>query len=118
MLLIEIPKSNEKLIASVKNTFDNCEIIEVDSLGADTIDQILVPAITIGIPATAAIIKEVLKYKMTTVKYDGIEISGSLKSIIKILEKIITIEKSKKIEGISSQTDNTSQNEDGALNES
>lgn len=36
MLTIEIPKSDEELITSVKNTFKNCVVIEVDSLGTGT----------------------------------------------------------------------------------
>lgn len=99
MLIIEIPKSDEELIASVKNTFENCEVIEVDSLGADTIIQILVPVITVGIPATSAIIVQILKNKRATVKYDRIEISGTSKSIVNILKQIMTYEESKKMEG-------------------
>lgn len=99
MLTIEIPKSDEELITSVKNTFKNCEVIEVDSLGTDTIIQILVPVITVGIPATSAIIVQILKNKKATVKYDRIEISGTSKSISNILKQIMAYEELKKIEG-------------------
>lgn len=88
MLVIEIPRSNKELIATVQNTFDKCEIVEVDSLGADTIVQILVPTITVGVPAASAIIVQVLKNAKTNVKYNNIEVSGTPKNISKILGTI------------------------------
>lgn len=88
MLVIEIPKSNKDLITEVQNTFENCEIVEVDSLGADTIIQILVPTITVGIPAASAIIVQILKSAKTNVKYNNIEVSGTPKNISKIIEAI------------------------------
>lgn len=119
MLTIEIPKSDEELITSVKNTFGNCETIEVDSLSADTIIQILVPVITVGIPAASAIIVQILKNKKATVKYDRIEISGTPKSITKILGQIMVYEASKKIEGASSPKDDEAKpKEQGVSNES
>ena len=88
MLVIEIPRSNSDLIAEVQNTFQNCEMVEVDSLGADTIIQILVPTITVGIPALSAIIVQILKRGKTVVKYNKIEVSGTPKNISRILEAI------------------------------
>lgn len=114
MLTIEIPKSDEELIKSVKSTFNNCEAIEMDSLGADTIIQILVPMITVGIPAASAIIVQILKNKKTTVKYDRIEISGTPRSITKTLEKIMAYEASKKIEDVSN-LDNNAANSKGQV---
>ena len=110
MLTIEIPKSDEELIESVKSTFENCEAIEVDSLGTDTIIQILVPVITVGIPAASAIIVQILKNKKATVKYDRIEISGTSKSITKILGQIMVYEASKKTEDDSTQKDDVAKN--------
>lgn len=119
MLTIEIPKSDEELITSVKSTFENCEAIEVDSLGADTIIQILVPVITVGIPAASAIIVQILKNKKTTVKYGRIEISGTSKSITKILGQIMAYEASKKVGGDLHQKDNDAKTkEQGESNES
>lgn len=93
MLVIEIPRSNKDLIAAVQNTFDNCEIVEVDSLGADTIIQILVPAITVGVPAASAIIVQILKNAKTNVKYNNMEVSGTPKNVSKIIEKIKSMER-------------------------
>lgn len=122
MLTIQIPKSDEELITSVKNTFKNCEAIEVNSLGADTIIQILVPVITAGIPATSAIIVQILKNKKATVKYDRFQISGTSKNITKILGQIMAYEASKKIEGDSSKKDDEAKSKEskdlGVSNES
>ena len=119
MLIIEIPKSDQELITSVKSTFENCEAIEVDSLGADTIIQILVPVITAGIPAASAIIVQILKNKKATVKYDRIEISGTSNSIAKILRQITAYEAVKKIESASPQkNEETKPKEQGVANES
>lgn len=112
MLTIEIPKSDEELISSVKNIFNNCEIIEVDSLGTDTIMQILVPIITVGIPAASAIIVQILKNNGATVKYDGIEISGTSKSITKLLKQIMVYEESKKNIDDSSKSDDAANYEE------
>lgn len=103
MLIIEIPKSDKELIIAVKNTFENCEEIEVDSLSTDTIVQILVPMITVGIPAVSAIIVQILKNRKATVKYDRIEISGTPKNITKMLEQIKIYEASKKTKDSSLQ---------------
>ena len=74
MLIIEIPKSDKELIIAVKNTFENCEEIEVDSLSTDTIVQILVPMITVGIPAVSAIIVQILKNRKATVNMIGLKL--------------------------------------------
>ena len=119
MLIIEIPKSDEELITSVKSTFENCEAIEVDSLGTDTIIQILVPVITVGIPAASAIIVQILKNKKATVKYDRIEISGTSNSITKILRQIMEKKKKKRIESDSLQKNEEIKLKDqGDVNES
>lgn len=87
MLIIEIPKNNTALIKEVESAFDNCIVAEVNSLGADTVVQILVPAITIGVPALSAIIVQIIKNDQTTIKYDNIELKGSSKTIIKMIEQ-------------------------------
>ena len=88
MLVIEIPRSNTELITEVKEAFDDCKILEVDSLGADTIIQILIPTITVGVPAASAIIIQVLKSAKTSVKYNNIEVNGSPQNIAKVIETI------------------------------
>ena len=88
MLIIEIPKNNDTLINEVQEAFDNCEVVEVDSLGTDTIVQILIPTISIGIPALSSIIKQIIKSEQTTIKYKNFELTGTHKNIMKILEKI------------------------------
>lgn len=92
MLIIELPKYSESLIAEIQNTFDNCQIVEVNSLGTDTIIQILIPTITVGIPAASAIIVQVLKNTKAIVKYNNIEVTGTPKSITKILEAMVRAE--------------------------
>ena len=88
MLIIEIPRSNDALIKDIQGAFVNCEVVEVNSLGTDTIVQILIPIISIGIPALSSIIKQIIKSEQTTIKYKNIELTGTHKNIMKILGKM------------------------------
>ncbi len=97
MLVIEIPRTNSELINQVKNTFNNCEILEVNSLGTDTVIQIFVPLITVGIPAASAIIVQILKTAKTSVKYNNIEVNGTPKNVAKILDAVKKAEESDRI---------------------
>lgn len=92
MLIIEIPKSNESLVTKIRDTFEDCQIAEVNSLGTDTIIQILIPTITVGIPAASAVIIQVLKNTKATVKYNNIELTGTPKNISRILEAMVKAE--------------------------
>lgn len=109
MLIIEIPKSNENLITKIRDTFEECQIAEVNSLGTDTIIQILIPTITVGIPAASAIIVQILKNTKATVKYDNIEVTGTPKNISKILE---VMEKAKSLNASNSESLEGSSNGD------
>ena len=73
MLIFNIPKKYQELIKEVRENFDNSELVEVDSLGADIIVQVIVPIITVTIPAAASIIVKAIGVSIKKLKLNGME---------------------------------------------
>lgn len=93
MLLFNIPKEYSELAREVSQSFENSEIVEVDSLAADTIIQVIVPIITVSIPALASIIvKAISVSSKVEVEWNGIKIKGTEKQVEKFLNKIISLD--------------------------
>lgn len=90
MLVFEIPKENRTMIEEIKNVFPNCNEIDVNSLDAETMTNVIVPVIEAALPVVSAIIVAALgSSKKVKVKWDGIEISGTEKQVEKFLDKIV-----------------------------
>ena len=102
MLIFNIPKSYQETIREVSETFNNSELVEVDSLGAETIIQVIVPIVSVSIPALASIIVKAMSVSSKVeVEWNGIKLKGTEKQVEKFLEKLCTLdekEKSKKSE--------------------
>lgn len=93
MLIFNIPKENQELMEEVRKKFDNSELVEIDSLGADTVVQVIVPIITVSIPALASIIAKVMdQSSKVEVEWNGIKIKGTEKQVDKFLTKLIALE--------------------------
>ena len=92
MLVFNIPKQYENLIAEITDTFENSELLEVDSLGADTLVQVIVPLIETSISALALIIIKAQSISSKVeVEWDGIKIKGTEKQVEKFLRQHRTI---------------------------
>jgi hypothetical protein len=99
MLIFNIPKKYQELIKEVRENFDNSELVEVDSLGADIIVQVIVPIITVTIPAAASIIvKAIGVSSKVEIEWNGIRIKGTEKQVEKFLNKIYSLEEEEKSE--------------------
>lgn len=93
MLIFNIPKEDQELVEEVRKNFDNIELVEIDSLGADTVVQVIVPIITVSIPALASIIAKVMdQSSKVEVEWNGIKIKGTEKQVDKFLTKLIALE--------------------------
>jgi hypothetical protein len=96
MLVFNIPKQYENLIAEITDTFENSELLEVDSLGADTLIQVIVPLIETSISALALIIIKAQSISSKVeVEWDGIKIKGTEKQVEKFLNKICSLNEKK-----------------------
>lgn len=97
MLIFNIPKEDQELVEEVRKKFDNSELVEIDSLGADTVVQVIVPIITVSIPALASIIAKVMdQSSKVEVEWNGIKIKGTEKQVDKFLTKLIALEEKEK----------------------
>lgn len=93
MLIFNIPKEDQEFVEEVRKKFDNSELVEIDSLGADTVVQVIVPIITVSIPALASIIAKVMdQSSKVEVEWNGIKIKGTEKQVDKFLTKLIALE--------------------------
>lgn len=93
MLLFNIPKEYPELAQEISQSFGNSEIVEVDSLSADTIIQVIVPFIQVSIPAlTGIIINAISVSSKVEVEWNGIKIKGTEKQVEKFLNKIIALD--------------------------
>ena len=93
MLVFNIPKQYENLIAEITDTFENSELLEVDSLGADTLVQVIVPLIETAL--ALIIIKAQSISSKVEVEWDGIKIKGTEKQVEKFLNKICSLNEKK-----------------------
>ena len=99
MLIFNIPKKHQELIKEVSESFDNSELVEVDSLGADTIVQVIVPIITVAIPAVASIVVKAMSVSSKVeIEWNGIKIKGSEKQVEKFLNKLYFLDEKEKSE--------------------
>lgn len=93
MLLFNIPKEYPELAQEISQSFENSEIVEVDSLAADTIIQVIVPIIAGSISALTTIIVNAIKVSSKVeVEWNGIKIKGTEKQVEKFLNKIIALD--------------------------
>ena len=91
MLVFNIPKQYENLIAEITDTFENSELLEVDSLV-----QVIVPLIETSISALALIIIKAQSISSKVeVEWDGIKIKGTEKQVEKFLNKICSLNEKK-----------------------
>lgn len=95
MLIFNIPKDCTELVQEVRRSFENSEIVEVDSLATDTIIQVIVPILTVSIPALSSIIvKAISVSSKVEVEWNGIKIKGTEKQVEKFLTKIVSLDNS------------------------
>lgn len=93
MLIFNIPKNCPELISEVRGAFDNSELVEVDSLGADTIVQVIVPIITVAIPAVASIVvKAISVSSKVEIEWNGIKVKGTQKQVEKFFNKLYVLD--------------------------
>ena len=96
MLIFNVPKEYPDLISDINKTFDNSEIVEVDSLEAEIIVQVIVPIITVAVPAVVSIILKAMSISSKVeVEWDGIKIKGTEKQVEKFIEKISNLKETK-----------------------
>lgn len=88
MLYFEINKSEAKLINEVSATFSDCKKVEVDSFGADTVIQLIIPVVAIIAPHIKDTVQNYLNNDKITVKYKGFEFTGSYKKMLDTLKKL------------------------------
>ncbi|MBD5537556.1 MAG: hypothetical protein HDQ99_18240 [Lachnospiraceae bacterium] len=99
MLIFNIPKKYQELVKEISETFDNSELVEVDSLGADTIVQVIVPIITVAIPAvTSIVVKAMSVSSKVEIEWNGIKIKGTEKQVEKFFDKLHTFDEKEKSE--------------------
>lgn len=97
MLIFNIPKSYQETIKEVSETFNNSELVEIDSLGADTIIQVIVPIVSVSIPAIASIIVKAMSVsEKVEVEWNGIKLKGTEKQVEKFLEKLCALDEKQK----------------------
>ncbi len=93
MLIFNIPKNCSELISEIQETFDNSELVEVDSLGADTVIQVIVPIITVAIPAVASIVvKAISVSSKVEIEWNGIKVKGNQKQVEKFFNKLYALD--------------------------
>lgn len=93
MLIFNIPKDCTELAQEVRQSFENSEIVEVDSLATDTIIQVIVPILTVSIPKLSSIIVKAMSVSSKVeVEWNGIKIKGTEKQVEKFLTKIVSLD--------------------------
>ena len=99
VLVVEFDGENVKALKEeILHLVSEAEIIEVNSFGADSIIQALIPisaTIFASHPITM-LIQKLIRDKNVSVKYDDYEISGNYENVKEIIDKIESIKKVKK----------------------
>lgn len=102
MLIFNIPKEEQELIKVIRDNFDNSEIVEVNSLGADIIVQVVVPIVTVTISAvTSIVVKAMSVSSKVEIEWNGIKIKGNEKQVEKFLNKMFSLNEKEQKEKIS-----------------
>lgn len=92
MIVLEFTKDKNELsfIEEQINEYPEIEILEVDSLGLETVIQVVIPVMAILAPVISTILQKILDNKRVTIKYKDIEISaGSYEEAKKIMDDIM-----------------------------
>lgn len=78
MVILEFAKDKNELdfISEQLKDYSEIEILEVDSLGLETIIQVIIPITAILAPVISAILQKILENKKVTIKCGDIEISA------------------------------------------
>ena len=96
MLVIEIPKEHQELVEEIKSAIPNCKVVEVNSLDAETITQVIIPMVQAALPVVSAIVVAAISAsKKVKVKWNNIEITGTEKQVREFLDKISKLEAQK-----------------------
>lgn len=99
MLIFNIPKTEQELIDTVHDFFDNSEIVELNSLGAEIVVQVIVPVVTVTIPAVATIIVNAMNVSAKVeIEWNGIKIKGTEKQVEKFLGELCALDEKVKSE--------------------
>ncbi len=93
MINIEILKESDSLITEISNTFPDCDRLDVDSFGMESLVAFILPLATVLTPIGCQLIKKLIKDRNVTIKHNGIEISGDYEHVKEILEELREIEK-------------------------
>lgn len=89
MLMIEFKSINDnELINQVKTTIPECEIIDVNSFGIETIIQVVIPLAAVIAPFASPIITKLLDKDVCTVKYKDFEYTGKIKNVEELVDKL------------------------------
>ena len=92
MLIFNIQRDCVELAKEIGKCFENSEIVEVDSLATDTVIQVIVPILTVSIPALSSIIIKAMSVSSKVeVEWNGIKIKGTEKQVEKFLTKIVSL---------------------------
>lgn len=106
MLIFNIPKEQQKLIKEICDNFDNSEVVEVNSLEAETIVQVIVPIITVAIPSVTSIVVKAMNISSKVeIEWNGIKIKGNKKQVEKFFDKLYTINEKEESKNISKKKD-------------
>ena len=88
MLYVEINSEDRAIVEEVLSEYPACEVIEVNSFGAETTVQILIPIVAILAPTVSTVITKLLESHVVSIKYDGIELSGNRKTVSNLIKVI------------------------------
>ena len=89
MLVIEFKSIiDNELINQIQTTIPECEIIDVNSFGIETISQVVIPLAAVILPYASPIITKLLDKDICTVKYKDFEYTGKIKNIEELIDKL------------------------------
>lgn len=90
MLIFEFSEENKAIFEELEEAFPDCEVIEANSFGADTVVQVLIPVASIlaASPVINKLLDKLFEDTSITVKFDGVELSGGTKKVRAMIREI------------------------------
>ena len=91
MVILEFSKESD-LVQELENEFNTKRTV-LDSFGMETLIQILIPLAAILAPVVSPVIIKALESNQVTVKYEGVEYTGSIKNVQKAIREVQKLKK-------------------------
>ena len=86
MIILEFGNENG-FIQELEKEFGITRVV-LESFGMETIIQLVIPLAAILAPVVSPIIIKALESNQVTIKYDGVEYTGSIKNIQKAIREV------------------------------